>query len=292
MCPSRERSGRRRQVAQRFEVDDPFQPGEGGVVTDRARSSDPQLAGQQARPPAGVHHPAGMPGQLALPFADAEEVRPGVAQLHVDPGDPEPQLEPRLASDLPQQLGLEPVAIELVGGEVRELAQERLAVALEAAGVAARGLPIEAEVVLEEVLAEQMLFEPEHAGEVVGGELAGRFLHLLTAGGQLAGTLQQQEPLDAGELQLSRQRQPRQPATEDRHVDFPIDVLHGLRSPCRPGPRGRWRAARRARNRSPRSRGSAPPRSRARSALRACDGGSRALRAGLPIRPTGGSDGW
>ncbi len=169
------------EVGDLLGVQEPVDPEERRAVADGARAVELLAADQEAAAAGGVHHPAGAPGDLPAAGLEAEVVRPRtrlLGQLHVQVRGGMDQLEVGALAVLFQDRGLELVAVELVGGDVGDLADVGLAEVLPDAA-AALGLPVEAEVVLEEVLPQQVLLHFQHPRVVVAAHLDRGFPHLL-----------------------------------------------------------------------------------------------------------------
>ena len=71
----------------------------------------------------------------------------------------------------PQHLAFDLVAVELISGNVRNITNVRLAVVFETPVIAARGLPIETQVVFQIMLLKQVLFQVKHFGKIVSAQL-------------------------------------------------------------------------------------------------------------------------
>ena len=101
--------------------------------------------------------------------------------------------ELRVLAVQPQQLGFELVAVELIGGDIGKRAEVRLTVVLKAVILPPGTFPVEAQVVLHEVLAEQVFFHVEHLREVIAPHLDGGLADLLPLGWNLSAFLHQED---------------------------------------------------------------------------------------------------
>ncbi len=213
------------EVGDLLGVQQPVHPEERGTVLDRARAVELLPADQVAVPARGVDHPGGAAGDLAAVRREAESVRPLAGQFHVQAGDGMDQLEARVLQVPAQDLGLERVAVELEGGDVGDLPDVRLAEVLPDLAAPLR-LPVEAEVVLEIVLLEQVLLQLEHPGVVVAAHLDRGLPHLLLGRWDLGPAVHHQDPhLRRLEQKLAGERQAGQTGAEDQDIGFTKIIL-------------------------------------------------------------------
>ncbi len=137
----------RGEVGQPLQVDQALDPAEGGAMADRARRGQPQALGQHLAAPRRVDHPAGAAGELPAAVVvgtEREQVRlPLPSQLDLQIGHRRRQGEARRLAVEAQQLRFENVPVQLVGEDVRQLAEIGLAQLLVAFATAAI-LPVEA----------------------------------------------------------------------------------------------------------------------------------------------------
>src|ERR1700687_4864225 len=224
---------RRAEVGQPLDVHQPVDPAPGRAMPDRARGGQALAASQVAAAPRSVHHPCRRAGDLLLARTETEAV-PGAVdvrrrlQLYLQAGRRGVQLEARRREVDPQQLRLEHVAVELVGDDVRQVADIGLIEILVALAGVSRGgvLPIKAQVVLHVMFATELLLYLQHPCVVIAALLHGRLAHLLLGRRQRA-PIDQQLLLARPQQELAGQAQPGQPAADDQHVHVSVDALYG-----------------------------------------------------------------
>src|SRR5215467_13771563 len=101
-----------------------------------------------------------------------------------------------------QHLAFKLVAIELIGVDVGKFADVRLAIVLVTIIRVTRRFPIKAQVVFEIVLLQQVFFEIEYSGVIVGGELYGCLAHLLLGRRKFSAAIDQENSLVRVEKKL------------------------------------------------------------------------------------------
>src|SRR5262249_14280302 len=117
------------------------------------------------------------------------------------------EIEVRVLQVETQNLTLELVAIQLVGIDVGELENVTLAVMLVAIIHASGCLPVETQIVFEEVLAQQVLFQVKHFCQVICTQLHSRFADLLFGRWKLSAPIDEQDALIGVEQKLARERE-------------------------------------------------------------------------------------
>ncbi len=187
-----------REAGELLEIDLAFDPPEEGAVFDRAFAGQLLAFGEETTAAGGIDHPArrDLIGLVAHPPGDpVASARPfrllAFGQLDLEIGDREVEVvalgHQQVAA---QQLAFEGVAVELVAGHVRHHADVGLAEILEVFVGAALGLPVEAQVVFDQLLAVHVFLELEHPRVVVAGDLHRRLAVFLASGGDFVPLLE------------------------------------------------------------------------------------------------------
>ena len=140
-------------------------------MPDRVGLLQPQAPRQEFAAPRGVHHPLGLRRYVAAIAGERERVGAIVGEGNLQVRDRGTERELRVLAVQTQELGFELVAVELIGSNIGKRAEVCLTVVLKAVILPSGSFPVEAQVVLHKVLAEQVFLHVEHLREVIAPHL-------------------------------------------------------------------------------------------------------------------------
>ena len=146
---------RRGAIGQLLEVHQPVHPAPGRAVPDRVLARQAELSLQELPASGCVHQPR----RVNFVARKRDAVRARFGQVCFQSFGPAEEMEAGILAAYFEKVGFEEVAIELKRGQIRAQADEALAVIFEAAVLQILRLPLEAQVVLQIMFGEQVLFE-------------------------------------------------------------------------------------------------------------------------------------
>jgi len=154
----------RRKICQLLDVEQPLDPEEVSSMANLAFGRKAQTASQKPAAARRVNDPCRVSGHFAFDGLEREQVRTtGFRQLYVKIHTAGMKIEVRILEIDAEHLAFELVAVELIGINVRELPDVRLAVVLIAIVRLPWRFPIEAQVVFQVVLLQKMFFKIDDA---------------------------------------------------------------------------------------------------------------------------------
>ncbi len=193
------------------------------VVSGVDAVAEVELAAQDVRAAAGVDDPAsgGDCGLVLLRHENRVRLRAELDVLHTPATE---RFRPRLLGP-PEQLVLEPPAVDLMGERVEVTRRAELDALGDVRVVAGGHEEPQTELALLVLL--EVIAHPDHLAVVIGADLDARLPDLERRLGRGLGPLVGDEHAGVGTLalELNRDRQPGEAATEDRHVVMAVRCI-------------------------------------------------------------------